>query len=230
MPILLASEVMDLSAASLNDVDKTNYTYDIQIPYLKMAMQELQEIYELNSLPVTEGSSAVIPVNAGQTKIRFNVTGAPRLPDNLIEPLTLWERPRNIDPFVQMTRKDFIPHELAGQPTSFFIYWVWQQNEIKMPAANADNDIKIDYVGSLFPKYVTANTIIPVINASGFLSYRTGAIISDLIEKNDANAAKLNGWASLALDRITGITIKNKQSIQTRRRPFRANWKNRGWF
>jgi hypothetical protein len=230
VPILLASEVMDLSAASLNDVDKTTYTYDVQIPYLKLALQELQEIYELNSLPVTENSSAVIQMNAGQTKIRFNVVSGPRLPDNLIEPLTLWERTRDIDPFIMMRRMPFIPHDLAGSPTAFYIWWVWQNNEIKFMQTIGDNDIKIDYVGSLFPKYVNSNTIIPVINAQNFFAYRTAALIKDLIEKDDAGAAKLNTFASLAMDNISGITIKNKQSIVARRRPFRAGYKRIGWF
>ena len=82
MPVLLASEVMDLSAAALNDVNKTRYTYDVQIPYLKLALQELQEIFELNSLSVTEKSSAAIPVNSGVTKIIFDSPSQPRLPDN----------------------------------------------------------------------------------------------------------------------------------------------------
>jgi hypothetical protein len=82
MPILLASEVMDLAAAAMNDVDKTVYDYETQIPYLKMALQELQEVFELNSLAVTERSSAPIPVNAGVTEIIFNAPSQPRLPDN----------------------------------------------------------------------------------------------------------------------------------------------------
>jgi len=229
MPILLASEVMDLSAAALNDADKTTYTYEIQIPYLKMSLQELQEIFELNSLAVTEQSSAVIEVDAGETEIQFNVTALPRLPDNLIEPQQLWERNRNIEPFIPMTRKEYIPHSLEGINTNQFIYWVWQQNKIIILESNQDNDIKIDYVGSLFPKYVIEETIIPVQNGLGFLSYRTGALIAELVENNPPKAASLNSFASLALDRIAGITIKSKQQIMARRRPFRSAYKMHGW-
>jgi len=225
MPILLASEVMDLAAAAMNDVDKTVYDYETQIPYLKMALQELQEVFELNSLAVTERSSAPIPVNAGVTEIIFNAPSQPRLPDNLIEPQQLWERPRDNNPYVPMVRKEYIPHDLAGINTNMFTYWVWQDNKILLLSSNADNDIKIDYIGSLFPKYVRSDTILPVQNAQGYLSYKTAELMSDMIEHNDARAQSNGGRALMALDRISGITIKSKQQIMARRKPFRAAYK-----
>jgi hypothetical protein len=225
MPILLASEVMDLAAAAMNDVDKTVYSYTVQIPYLKMSLQELQEIFELNSLPVTEQSSAAIPVNAGVDKIIFNSTNPPRLPDNLIEPQQLWERNRNVNPFVPMKRREFLPHNQEGAETNMFISWVWQNNQILLLPSNADNDIKIDYVGSLFPKYVFPDTVLPVQNAIGYLAYKTAELMSDMIEHNDARAQSNGGRALMAMDRISGITIKSKQQIVARRRPFRSSYK-----
>lgn len=223
--ILLASEVMDLSAASLNDADKTVYKYNIQIPYLKMALQELQEIFELNSLPITQQTSAEIRLTAGDTSIQFNVTNSPRLPDNLIEPQRLWEQNRNTDSWIPMTRKEYMPHGITSA-TNQQIYWVWQGNKIILLPSNQHNDIKIDYLGSLFPKYVNEFTIIGCQNGQGFLSYRTAALIKELIERDLQGAGSLNGFASLALDRIQGISIKGKQSIMARRRPFRAGYKS----
>lgn len=226
MPILLASETMDLSAAALNDADKTTYNYEVQIPYLKMSLQELQELFELNSLPVTQQTSAVIALRTGDSEIEFNITSGARLPDNLIEPQNLWERPSGSDPFIPMTRKEYMPRGLQGVQTSQFIYWTWQQMKIRLLPANQPNDIKIDYIGSLFPKYVLEDTILPVQNGLGFLSYRTAALIKELVERDLQGAGSLNGFASLALDRIQGITIKNKQTIMARRRPFRSNYKS----
>lgn len=228
--ILLASEVMDLAAASLNDVNRTVYSYEIQIPYLKLALQELQEVYELNSLAVTEQTSAEILVAAGDTTIEFDVTSGPRLPDNLIEPQRLWERAVDFNPWTPMTRKEFLPHELEGTRTNMLIYWVWQKNIIKFLESNADNQVKIDYVGSLFPKYVSENTIIPVINAQNYLAYKTASLITELIERDAAKAGSLNTKADLSLDRISGITIKSKQQIVARRRPFRSAYKKIGWY
>jgi len=230
MPILLASEVMDLAAAALNDVDRTVYSYEVQIPYLKLALQELQEIFELNSLPVTEQTSAAIPVPSSNDVIEliFDAPGATRLPDNMIEPLRLWERFTNSYPWTLMTRTEFIPNNLLGTSVNYFTYWVWQSNKILLLPSNGDNDIKIDYIGSLFPKYVRADTIIPVQNGIGYLAYKTAELVSDMIEHNQARAQTNGGRAATSLDRISGITIKNKQQIMARRRPFRASYKRWG--
>lgn len=231
MPILIASEVMDLAAASMNDVDRTNYTYEVQIPYLKMALQELQEIYELNNLQTAEDSSTAIDIPAvvngvpEVVAVKFNVINAPRLPDNLIEPLRLFERNTDTFPWVPMTRREFVPAELIGIQTNQFMYWIWQRNELRFLGSNQDNQIRIDGVYSLFPKYVTENTEIPVINALNFLQFRVAGLMSELIENNQGRANVNNSNASLALDRISGITIKSKQNIVARRRPFRQSYK-----
>ena len=47
---LTAAQVMDASASMLNDTAKTSYTYVAQIPYLNMALRELQEFFELNNV------------------------------------------------------------------------------------------------------------------------------------------------------------------------------------
>lgn len=228
MPILLASECMDLAAAAMNDIHKTVYDYDTQLPYLKMALQELQELFQLNSLPATENSSATITLPAGTTSLEFDIPGAMRLPDNLIELVRVWERVSGTYPWVPVTRRDFIPHDLAGVQTPQFGYFVWQQNEMKFLPASGSNDIKIDYIGSMFPKFVREDTILPVMNAQGYLAYKTAELMSDMIEHNDARAQSNGGRALMSLDRITGITIKSKQSIMVRRRPFRAGYKRSG--
>ena len=225
MPLLIASEVMDLAAAALNDVDKTTYDYETQIPYLKLALQELQEIYELNSLAVTEQSSVSIPVNSGTTEIIFNAPSQPRLPDNLIEPQKIWESARDTGNWTPMTRLEFVPHPLVTVQANIITYWVWQQNKLKLLPSTNDEDIKIDYVGSLFPKYVRDDTILPVQNGLGYLSYKVAELISDMVEHNMERAQTNGSRAQLALDRISGISVKGKQQIQTRRRPFRAAYK-----
>jgi len=228
MPVLLASEVMDLSAAALNDVNKTTYDYETQLPYLKLALQELQELFQLNSLPVTEMTSAEIPINAGVTKLEFDAAGTSRLPDNLIEIIKIYERTRGGNNWSPMSRRDWIPQSFAGVSTAMLQYWTWQGSELKFLPASGNADILIEYVGSLFPKFLHEDTILPVQNAQGYLAYKTAELISDMVEHNDARAQSNGGRAMMSLDRIQGITIKNKQSIMVRRRPFRSSYKRTG--
>ena len=229
---LLAGEVLDAAASTLNDTAKTNYTAATLVPYLNMALGELQEWFELHNLSVTQKvTSPAINVPAGIEQIIFNGGGVPTLPDDLVEPLQLWESiPGTSTDYIPMTKKDFLPHDLEGVPTNYLIYWVWESQSIKfLPSNNAVN-VKIDYMRQIFNPVVDGNSVINVINSKSFLQYRTGALAAELIERNKPTADSLNNFAGLALDRVTGIGAKSKQRIQTRRRPFRASYKKRGWM
>lgn len=227
---LIAGTVMDMSASLMNDTAKSIYTYVAQLPYLKLALQELRELFEQNSVAVTQTTTSPIlqmtALSTGPTDITF--TSSPALPTDLIEPLQVWERTRGIDPFIPMTRKDFLPHNLEGSPTSFYGYFQWDSQKITVPACTSNIDIKIDYIKELFQSIVDNTSSIGVINAETFLAYRTAALCAEFIERNLVSSQGLNSYAILAQDRALGISSKSKQTIQTRRKPFRASFKRRG--
>jgi len=225
---LLAGTVMDKSASLMNDTAKVVYTYVALIPYLNIALQELQEEFQLNSIPSTELTSAVIQVNVGFSEIVYNGVGVPSLPTDMVEPAQLWERTRNIDPFIPMSKRDYLPHVLEGITVSQFMYYVWQNQKILLLASNQNNDVKIDYIKELFTPVVNENSLINIINAKTFLEYRTAALCAEFIERNKVSSDSLNMYASLAIDRATGIGVKGKQNIMTRRRPFRSGYKRGG--
>jgi len=222
---LVASTVLDKAASLMNDTAEVTYGYSVTLPYLQIAMQELQEEFQLNSIPSSENTSAIVAMLAGQTEIIFDGGSNPSLPDDLIEPKQLWERNTGIDPFIPMTKRDFLPHYLEGAPTTTFTYWVWQDQKIKFLVSTADNDVKIDYVKTLFPDLVDENSLIGIINARTFLEFRTAGLCAEFIERNITSADALNGQGVLALQRAMGIGVKGKQAIQTRRRPFRSSYK-----
>lgn len=230
---LVASTVMDGAASLLNDTAKSVYTYTAQLPYLRIAMQELQELFELNNIPVTQNVSAIITVAAGVTAITYDAAGTPanpKLPDDMVEPAQLWERAQGVDPFIPMTRRDYLPHYLEDIQSNQFIYFVWMEQQIQFLAADQNNDIKIDYIRQLFTTIADQNTQINVINATTFLEYRTAGLCAEFIERNMSSAQGLNIYAIQGMDRVTGISSKSKQTIMTRRRPFRAGYKKRGWM
>lgn len=226
---LVAGTVMDLAASMMNDTAKTVYTYAVQIPYLQMAMQELREYFELHSVSVTQQVSAIIPVDAGFTVIVYNGLTSPTLPSDMVEPLQLWESNRGQNSYIPMARKDFIPPYFEEIQVSSFGYYTWNGQEIKLPASTQNNDVKIDYIKQLFAPLVDQTSIINVINAQSFLEYRTAGLMAEFIERNITSANALNNNAILALDRVTGISAKSRQTIMTRRKPFRGSYKRGGW-
>src|SRR3982751_5928426 len=93
---LTAALVMDRAASLMNDTAKTVFTYAAQLPYLNMAIDELQEYFQLCNIPVTNASSAAVIVPIGTTQIN-PVTGAPpndapNYPYDLVEIQGLYER------------------------------------------------------------------------------------------------------------------------------------------
>lgn len=229
-PDLVASTVLNAAAVLLNDPIRQTYTYQATLPYLQIALHELREHFEQNNIPVTQETSAIITMQIGQTTIVFNGVGVPTLPNDLVEPAQLWECPTGTNQWIPMTKRDYLPHYLETIQQSQFIYYTWNQQQIQFLAANAVIDIKIDYIGELFQSFVDQNSPINVINAQTFLEYRTAALCAEFIERNLTSAQGLNAYAVIGIDRVTSIGVKGKQNIFTRRKPFRAAYKRRGWM
>lgn len=222
------SEIIDMAASLQNDTAQTQYTDPACLPYLNMALDELQEIFEANNIPVTNEVSIVLTIPIGQTVIGYT-TG---LPNNLIEIQQLWERSAGTNPWIPMTKKEFLPHYLEGVEYTTFRYWAWINNEIRLFPCNQENDIKMDYIQSIFDTPIDINDVeidlgIRFKNIKSFLGYKTAALCSMYIGENETRAAALNGQAEQALERSLGISIKGTQSIIARRRPFRASYKMR---
>lgn len=227
---LTAGQVMDRAAAIMNDAAKRTYTYAVQYPYLNMALQDLQEHYEQNEIPVTATRSAVITIPSGTSSLAFATSGNPRLPDDLIEPSVLWERTSGIDPYTLMTRVNVLDLGLAGSEIGQFIWYVWENNEIRFFAANTDIDIKMDYTKNLFGTVASDATVIPITNGIGYLANRTARHLSFFIAENPTRGNELDADATASLDRVLSIGTKGKQAIITRRRPFRAAYKRGSFF
>lgn len=224
-PNLTAGEVMDKSASLLNNSSKTIFTYVKQLPYLQMALQDLRKKMELCNFAVTDSTSAVILVPSSVTAIGFTTPN--KLPRDLIEVQQLWQRQAGVNPFTPMTKVNFLPKYLEGVEANFWNIWSWQSNEIRLPAANQANELKIDYIRQLFMNVTGPDDELSVINADSYLEFRTAALCAEFIGENPTRAISLNGQAEIAFDLMAGIDSKSKQAISTRRRPFRAAWKNR---
>lgn len=223
------SEIIDMSASLMNDSAQELYTDAACLPYLNMALDELQELYELNNIPVTDSISGVLDVPISTSRIAYIGT-LPTLPPDLIEIKELWESDDGTGQFIPMRKKGFIPHSLEGTERSSFGIWSWISNEIRLLPCTVPKDLKLDYIRTLFltPLLITQVDIdIPIKGIKSYLGYRTGGLCAQFIGENQSRADKLNGFAVDALDRALGINVKGKQSITTRRRPFQAGWKAR---
>ena len=223
------SEIIDMSASLMNDTAQSLYTDATCLPYLNMALDELQELYELNNIPITDAVSSVLDVPIATIRIAYIGT-LPTLPPDLIEIRQLWESDDGTDQFIPMAKKDFIPHNLEGIQRSSFGIWSWIGNEIRLLPCVTIKNLKLDYIRTLFltPLLITQIEIdIPIKGIKSYLGYRTGALCAEFIGENKTRADDLNGFATMALDRALGINVKGKQAMTIRRKPFMASFKAR---
>ena len=221
-------EILTLSATLLNDTERAVYTNTVMLPFLNIARMELEEIFELNSIPVTNETSAVITVPIGVTKVGFATT--PALPANLVEIQQLFESTFGQNTFIPMTKREYLtPYELGNAQISFFRVWSWMNQEIRIFPAIVKIDLKIDYIRYLFYFLILADLTDTNItkNTSSFLQYRVASLCAEFIMHDSPRADALNRNAGSALERSLGISVKGMQGITTRRRPFRAGFKNR---
>lgn len=223
---LTAGTVMNASAALLNDTQKQQYNFVVQIPYLNIALQELQEIFEQNDVAVTAKTSLEITIPVGYDHIAYDNGVNPTLPDDFIEPQKVWERANGSELYIPMTKVGLLP--LNRTSVGSFSIYVWARQEIRFPTSTRINDIKIDYIRNLFLPIVDENSGINVVNAATFLEFRNAALCAEFIGENKSRADSLSNDAGMAVDRSLGISSKGGQSIITRRRPFRAGYKSRG--
>ena len=231
---LTVQQVINFASARLNDANQQLYTNAVQLPFVNIALAELQEIYQANNIPVTDQTSAIIEVDAapsGIVSVVFDdsILTPTVLPTDLEEIKVAWESPRDLNQWTMMTRLDFLPQYQIGAQINQFVYYQWATNALKVLAANADNDIKLDYIRSLFVEITDVTDDLLVQNSLSFLGNRVASLVASDIEENVERSQRLYGDALGGLDRALTIPTKGRQRITIRRRPFRAGFKsNRG--
>jgi len=222
-------EILSLSAGLLNDSERAEYTDLVMLPYLNIARLELEQIFELNDIPVVDEQSAVINVPLGEDSIVFGGTPpVPSLPTDLVEIQRVWESQEGINNYTPVTKVTYLPPP-TNTEISFFGVFAWNGQEIKVTPAIVDIDIKLDYIRSFFTfleedDLEDANSIL---NTSLYFVNRVAGLCAEFIMHDTERAMSLNSNAGGALNTSIGISVKGMQTIVTRRRPFRAGYKAR---
>lgn len=231
---LLASDVMNAVGPLLNDSALSRYTQTVQLPYLNIAVQELREILEDSDVDVVQKMSAIMTIAAatspGIVSLTYSDSAGPptNLPPDLIAIEGAWESISGEDNFVPMTKVEFLPHYLEGVLTDQFVFWAWQNNSMQFIGSDQANDIKVDYLAEILSgTTIVANTNFQIPNCRSFLTYRTAGLCARFVMENPTRADQLDAMFTAAQDRMINISVKGKQNIFTRRRPFRAGWKTR---
>lgn len=212
--------IMDGAASLNNDTPKTLYTYAVQLPYLIIAQQELEQNLVLNEVPLSLISEYKVDVQIGDIVLI--------LPDDFFIPNYLMERPNTStkeSDFVRMTEVKDVNH-LQRDPGVSLIEWDWRHNCINFVGATTIRNVRLNYWKQLLVPEIGSNE--PQLGANNFLKFRTAALIAEFIAKDTGRSMSLNVQAMQANDLLMSILVKNNQGKRIRRHPFRVG-RGYGW-
>jgi hypothetical protein len=210
-----AGNVMDDAAALLNDASKSLFTYIVQLPYLRMAYRDMDQELTLNEVELNLLSEAVITVPANQ-----NALG---LPTSFFLPISLQEKAvSDTDDMYRPVyeKQDINALNLVSQ--NILQVWDFKHNCVNFIPSTAIRVVRLTYWRTL-PTVVDDTSALDVRGGQSYLAFRTAALCSRFIggENGKSRAIDLNGEASLALDRLISVYVKNSQGVRIRRKPFR---------
>ena len=225
-PITVAN-ILERAAFFLNDTNRYLFTDEKLLPAFNIALDDLKEEFEDYGISLANQTSSAITITAGETEI--GGPNGPALPNDFMVAINLYERSSGTEQdFLKMRKVDFLPK--TEVLTGFLIYWTYQNQIIKFLGATADVEVKMDYVANRLVDADTPEAIVVVKNAKSYLSYRTAALAARYSGENETRADSLDGEARRSIDQLLNLDIKQKQNQVTRRLPFRAGFKSRGYW
>jgi hypothetical protein len=226
MQTLKAIDIFDGVRSLLNDQEINVYNNDIIMPYYKIATEKLLQETEDSNLPITNATSAPYLITPAMIDIGGD-TG-PALPNDLIEVINCWELSQNnSNNYHMMRRVRFLPKTTTLTP--FLEVYAWQNQQIKFLGAKGVVQVKLDYLASNLGTIVDENTIVKITGAVNFLKFSTAALCARFIGEEESRYESLMALSQDALDTMMSIKIKSAQGMNTRRRPFMASYKFRGY-
>ena len=213
---MLASDVMDSSAAFLNDSSKEIYGYPAQLPYLKLAVKAVtlkMQNAQLSTLK-EESSILVLPVN---TTVISAIT-TPALPSDLLDLIRVEERlSGSSETFQELQSSEWEPETTPG---SVLGVYTWRELEIKFVGATTIRDVKLSYYKSL-ATISSENSVIPDENLHLPLAIYTAALIARYSGENYQRYNDLMRDFGDAWTEYIQIQVKRNQANPIRRPGYR---------
>lgn len=208
-----AGSVMDTAAALLNDAPKTQYTYTVQLPYLKMANQELEQQLNLHEVPLNLISEYESVVLAGVLHLS--------LPTSFFLPIQLFERASGatLDSDYRLMSEVSDVFALNYDQTDTLVYWDYRHNCINFIGATANREVRLRYWRQL-TAIVDDGSLESQAGANNFLALKTAEYCAKYVMRDIDRAISLKNDAQDAIDLLCALLVKNNQNLRVRRQPF----------
>lgn len=212
LTVVLASDVMDSSAALLNDTARALYTNAVQQPYLRMANESLEQVLLSYGIDVQRKNSSAIDVAA--------LAATLILPSDFLLPISLHERADG-----SISEADWTPmyeqDSLIGFiQTNTLGVWSYNNNAVNFIGATTAREVLLTYERSL-ADVSTAASPIDVEKFKRFLSRKTAELCARFIGMNSTLADELLLREVIPAENdLVSILVKNMQGVRHRRGSF----------
>lgn len=220
--INILQDVLTRARTHLNDDEGTNWPDYRLIPKAQQAFEELEAELYLAGIPLINQQNVIMLVPAYSINMNngvpLDMSTLPGYPRDMILPIILkergpWEQWRD---FVDMIESDFAP--ITSTDTRLR-YWHWTGGKIWLMGCLNDRQVLIRYQRFLqLPGVNTDSISVPL--GQLHLSYRTAALAAASIPEMKALGVDLDTRATINLDKIVRMNIKQQQNLPTKRRPY----------
>lgn len=196
------------------------------LPFVNSALLDLNfDLIAAGVQVVKNETTVTVRANTDTTIIFSAVNPAPTLPDDFLEPLTLWEK-LSTDPARNYVEMDQRPERLPDlDATDRLRFWMWQNNQIVLIGATTDRSVRILYNRQV-TNFAVSSDIIPFPGARDVLAY--DALRKCGLSRGDtAMAGYADGLYQKAYTQYKRIHVKaNQRRAQKRpaystQRPYR---------
>lgn len=224
--INILQDVLTRARTHLNDDEGTNWPDYRLIVKAQQAFEELEAELYLAGIPIINQQNIIMTIpaysinaNNGQP---LDISTLPGYPRDMIMPIILKER-QPFDQwrdFIDMIETDFAP---VTSTDNRLRYWNWTGGKIYMMGCLRDMQVLIRYQRFLpLPGVNTDSIAVPL--GQLHLSYRTAALAAASIPEMKALGVDLDTRATINLDKIVRMNIKQQQNLPTKRRPYHRGY------
>lgn len=213
---LTAGEVMDESALLLNDSAKTTFTFAVQAPWFKRAIDWFSDELAVNSIPLVEQVTTVFTLGPSVTTVV--------LPADTLIPIKLQEKANfSLEEYTDIHQIDDVSAVTPGKTHNFWAFngaIAASVPVINVPPADNTRNIRLLYQRML-PKiagsvgsedYATSLTF----HAKRALGAKTAEYIATFVLKDDKRAKALSGESGLAMHRLIQIWVRRMHPVHRR--------------
>lgn len=222
MAVAVLSDIVARVQALVNDTPAAVYTQAVLLPYINTAQDEVAAALRNHGVAFTKFRSSVLTVTAGTTSLYIG--SSPTLPTNLVEPITMWERPSGgaEQDFYPMFGPSTLPNYGQNQTLT---YWDYYQDATNGPTiltlgATTNREVRIDYYGDL-TSFASSGDKLLIYGAQNVVAYRTASLVCLSRGDNDG-AQAFNLVYEKNLGTLCSEQVKEGQARPGRRLPARG--------